>query len=289
MTIKPVNECPVPRGILAAIGGHENKGEAPETVAQKEDPNKLEVLKDFVKLIGKKDPVIELITTASTKGDEQFKDYQKAFGKLGVQRLNHIHHEKRGDALNNDGLLERMAAADAFFFSGGDQLKLTSIYGGTKFLYELKQRYIAHPIVIAGTSAGAMALSTPMIYAGNQEIQEIAGEIKITTGLEFLKDVCVDTHFTDRNRFVRMAQVVLTNPTCIGVGISEDTCMIVRNGREVEIVGSGIVIIIDGFDVTHSNILDFDGKTPVAAENLKVHMLTRGDKYEIPQNNPPHI
>ena len=133
-----------------------------------------------------------------------------------------------------------------------------------------------------------MALSTPMIYAGNKEVQQISGEIKITTGLEFLKDVCIDTHFVDRSRFVRMAQVVETNPTCIGIGIEEDTAIIVRNGTETEVIGSGMVIIIDGFHIREANIDEFTERKVMSVRDLKVHILGRGNKYEIPQCNPPH-
>jgi cyanophycinase len=289
MDIKPVNESPVPKGILVAIGGHENKGEGPEKETQMEIPNPMEVLQIVVDLIRKESPVIEIITTASSEPKEYFNDYKRVFTDLKATNVNHIHHQTRGDALKDKELLKRVMKADAFFFTGGDQLRLTSIYGGTEFLYQLKQRYVRENILISGTSAGAMALSTPMIYAGNNEVQQITGEIKVTTGLEFLKDVCVDTHFVDRNRFIRMSQVVVSNPTCIGVGISEDTCMIVRKGRNVEVAGSGIVIVMEGYEVTDSNILEFSDKVPFAAQNLKMHMLIRGDTYEIPQINPPHI
>ncbi|WP_207428988.1 cyanophycinase [Pedobacter sp. SYSU D00535] len=289
MEVNPVNECPVPKGILLAIGGHENKGEAPEKKQQKENPNRLEVLRVFTELISDERSVLEVITSGSSMGAESFEDYRKVFNELGIENIGHIHHDKRKDVGADETLLERVRKASAIFISGGDQLKLTSIYGGTDFLFELKQRYIKDPIVIAGTSAGAMALSTPMIYAGNEEVQEMAGEIKVTTGLEFLKDVCIDTHFVDRNRFVRMAQVVVTNPTCIGVGISEDTAMIIRNGRDVEITGSGIVVVMDGSNVLDSSILDLSGEEPFGVQNLKVHLLTRRDRYCIVQNNPPHI
>jgi cyanophycinase len=146
--------------------------------------------------------------------------------------------------MKDERLLGRTNKADAFFFTGGNQLLLTSLYGGSDFLTRLKERYIAEPIVVAGTSAGAMALSTPMIYAGSKEKQQLTGEIKITTGVEFLKDVCIDTHFVDRGRFIRMAQVIASNPTSTGIGIEEDTAILVRKGTEAEIIGSGTVLII---------------------------------------------
>jgi cyanophycinase len=141
---------------------------------------------------------------------------------------------------------------------------------------------------VAGTSAGAMALSTPMIYAGNEEVQELGGQIKLTTGLEFLKDVCIDTHFVHRGRFVRMAQVVVTNPTSIGIGFEEDTAIVVRNGVDMEVIGTGLVIIIEGFNITDANINDFAQDKPITARDLKVHLLSAGDKYQILQINPPH-
>jgi cyanophycinase len=281
------NECPVPAGVLMVIGGKENKGEEPEEQGKKENFVKLDVLKKFVELSNKPDPLLEIVTTASGEAEDTYQEYRELFKELGIKRTAHIHHHNRKEVLE-DGIAERIAAADAVFFSGGDQLILTSIYGGTDFLHLLKTRYIKEPVVIGGTSAGAMALSTPMIYAGDKEVEQIGGEIKITTGMEFMKDVCIDTHFVHRGRFVRMAQVVATNPTCVGIGVEEDTALIVRNGLEGEVVGSGLVIIIDGFHIERSNIEEFAKKEPISIRELRVHILKRGDKYTIPQINPPH-
>jgi cyanophycinase len=216
-----------------------------------------------------------------------FEDYKIAFSDLKVENLLHIHHQVREEVIKGD--TSWVKNVDAVFFAGGDQLKLTSLYGGSPVLFDLKQRYIHERLVIGGTSAGAMALSTPMIYAGNQDVQQISGEIKITLGLEFLKDVCVDTHFVDRGRVVRMAQVIATNPTCIGIGIEEDTAVIIRNGIEAEVCGSGIVIMMDGRDITESNVTDFNAKRAVSIRNLNTNMLSKGDSFVILQNNPPHI
>jgi cyanophycinase len=155
-------------------------------------------------------------------------------------------------------------------------------------LIHLKERYICDKIVIASTSAGAMALSTPMIYTGNADVQKMGGAIKITTGLEFMRDVCIDTHFVHRGRFVRIAQVIVTNSTCIGIGIEEDTAIVVHNGINAEVVGTGLVIIIEGFNIEDINISEFTSEKPIKARNLKVHLLSDGDMYEIPQINPPH-
>lgn len=288
METKQYHTCPTPNGTLLIIGGHENKDGSVEKKVQQGDSDHLEVLKAFIKLTGKDDPAIEVITTASSEGKESFEDYEKAFTNLGVSKVGHIHHDKRKEILSDD-LLSKIDQADAVFFSGGDQLKLTSIYGGSAFLLRLKQRYIYESLVLAGTSAGAMAMSTPMIYAGNKAVQQITGEVKITTGLEFLKDVCIDTHFVDRGRMVRMAQVIATNPTCIGLGIEEDTALIIKNGTEAEVIGSGVVVVVDGFNITDSNICDIGTNHKISIDDLNVKLLSNGSCYNIPQINPRHI
>jgi cyanophycinase len=282
------SNAPVPNGILVIIGGHENKGEEEEKKVNKGNNESMEILKAFIELTNKKECVIEVITTASSEGEESFADYEKAFLDLGAKTVGHIHHDKREQALNQS-FIDRIKKADGVYFSGGNQLKLTSIYGGSPLLLELKQRYINEKIVIGGTSAGAMAFSTPMIFAGSKDDQQITGEIKETTGLEFLKDVCIDTHFVDRGRFVRMAQVIACNPTCIGIGIEENTAIVLRNGLDAEVIGNGIVIIIEGSDIRDSNILDFGKNTAIYIDNLHVKLLAKSNQYKIPQNNPPHI
>lgn len=280
------NGCPVPKGILLVIGGHEEKnvtGEEADT-----DNNPPEILATFVQLIDKEDCTVEVITSASSEGDESFEEYKKCLQALGVVKIGQIHHSARSQVLTSD-LNERIGKADGIFFSGGDQLRLTSLYGGTEFLLRIKQRYIHERLIIAGTSAGAMAFSTPMIFAGGTEVHEIAGAIRMTTGLEFMKDVCIDTHFINRSRFVRMAQVVATNPTCIGIGIEENTAIIVRNGNEAEIIGAGIVTIMEGFGITDSNITKYESEKVISIHDLNVRILSKGSFYQIPRYGPPHF
>lgn len=290
MAERSISSCPVPRGVLLIIGGAENKGEGEAKKKQTpSDFERLQVLKTFIALTGKENPVIEVFTSASSQGDESFEDYKKAFEELKISNLGHVHHNSRKEVIEDTALLDRMEKADGIFLAGGDQLKYTFKYGGTPFLTRLKERYIYEDVVVAGTSAGAMAMSTPMIYAGNSEVQEIGGMIKVTTGLEFLKDVCIDTHFVQRGRFVRMAQVVFTNPTCIGMGIEEDTAIIVRNGLDVEVIGTGTIIILDGHEISEGNIADFTSDKPVSIRDLRMHILSDGNKYKIIQSNPPHV
>ncbi len=285
---KSENHAPVPLGKLVIIGGKENKGEdEPDGKKKPSDFIQLEVLNAFKEATHKRSPLVEIVTTASGEPGKTINDYKAVFEKIGITGIGHIHHTTRQEVLA-DPFLERIRKADAVFFSGGDQLLLTGIYGGTEFLTQLKQQYINRPIVIGGTSAGAMALSTPMIYAGNDEVQELGGEIKVTMGLEFMKDVCIDTHFVHRGRFIRMSQVIITNPTSIGIGIEEDSCIIVDNGKNMRVSGNGLVVIIEGFDIVEADLKSFEKDKPISARNLKVHLLADGQIYEVPEKNPPH-
>ena len=281
------NSCPVPAGTLLVIGGAESKGEDPENHEAPHGYQPLSILKCFTELLHRKDASVEIITSASAEGAESFKEYKRCFKKLGLENVQHIHHTTRKEVLEDD-LDQRIKDADGIFFAGGNQLLLTSLYGGTPMLTRLKEKYINHKFVVAGTSAGAMALSTPMIYEGSKEEEQITREIKITTGLEFIKDVCIDTHFVHRGRLVRLAQVVATNPTTIGIGIDEDTALIIRNGVETEVHGSGVVIVLEGFNISYTNITGSPEEPPISMRDLKLHILSPKDKYIIRQMNPPH-
>jgi cyanophycinase len=278
------NSCPTPTGALVVIGGAEDRGKKPK----EDDPEgiKMEVLESFVKLLPQESIHIEVITSAGSSDPEKsFQDYQRAFTKLGASVINHIHHDNREDVDFNQ-VEQRLRDADGIFIAGGDQLKLTAVYGGTKLLTLLKERYISEGLVIAGTSAGAMALSTPMIYAGVGRDEMINGNVKITTGLEFMRDACIDTHFVDRGRFVRMAQVIATNPGCIGVGIEEDTAIIVRNGTDGEVVGSGVAIFIHGRNTSTTNVTEIEELLTI--RGLEVDILSKGETFKLPEINPPH-
>lgn len=286
--MKHKQQAPVPAGILVIIGGKENKGE--QDAPERQNPSGFvprDILEIFAGLPKKRNARIQVITSGSAEGQESFAGYKKVFDDLGQHNVHHIHHETR-EAVLKDDCEKIVEDADALFIAGGDQLLLTSLYGGTPFLTALKEKYIARKFVIGGTSAGAMALSTPMIYAGNEEVQQVSGEIKITTGLEFLRGVCIDTHFVHRSRFVRLAQVIATNPGCLGLGIEEDTAVIVRKGIDCEVIGSGTVIQVKGLAITASDMKGFTEKKPFSVRNLTVDILAAGDTFHIEQTNPPH-
>jgi cyanophycinase len=166
-------------------------------------------------------------------------------------------------------------------FTGGNQLRLSVTDGGTEFLAIMKKRFFGDKFLIAGTSAGGMAMGKTMIYEGNATRAHLKGEVKITTGLGFIDSIIIDSHFEKRGRFGRLAQAVATNPSCIGIGLGEDTGMLITSGDKMEAIGSGLVMIIDGHDILHSNIADIPDGNPISIENLKVHFCEKGNGYII--------
>lgn len=272
------------KGKLIAIGGAEDKGTDLETGhIHRNNLNffELGILKRIVEETGGETSRIEVVTTASMIPHEVGDNYLSAFGKIGCTNVGVMHIRNRADAANED-YIKRISECDALMFSGGNQMRLTSTFGGTNFLQILMKRYQHEDgFVVAGTSAGAMAMSNTMIYEGNATRAHLKGEVKITTGLGFMQDVIFDSHFEKRGRFGRLAQAVATNPSCIGIGLGEDTGMLITNGNLMEAIGSGLVMIVDGHDIRHSNIADIPDGNPISLENLKVHFCEKGNGYEV--------
>jgi cyanophycinase len=270
------------KGKLLAIGGAEDKGTDLETgQIHRNNLNffELGILRRIVEEIGGDHKRIEVVTTASMIPVEVGDNYLHAFSKIGCKDIGLMHIRNRADA-SNEEYLERLKKCDAIMFSGGNQLRLTTTFGGTKFLEIVLQRYNdEETFLVAGTSAGAMAMSNTMIYEGNAAKAHLKGEVKITTGLGFMDDVIFDSHFEKRGRFGRLAQAVSSNPSCIGIGLGEDTGVLVMNGNKMEAIGSGLVVILDGHDIRHSNIADIPDGCPISIENMKVHFLEKGNGY----------
>jgi len=273
-----------PKGKLIAIGGAEDKGlENSREDIHRSNLNFIElgILHRIVKESGGPNEKIEVITAASMIPYEVGENYVDAFGKIGCIDVNVMHIRNRADAINLE-YLERISHCKTVMFSGGNQLRLSTIFGGTKFLQILLERYHKEEsFVVAGTSAGAMAMSNTMIYEGNAARAHLKGEVKITTGLGFIDDVIIDSHFEKRGRFIRLAQAVATNPSCIGIGLGEDTGMLITEGNKMEAIGSGCVTIIDGHDIRYSNIADIPDGNPFSIDNLKVHICEKGNGYMV--------
>ena len=272
-----------PKGHLIAVGGAEDKGtDLEKGIMQRNRLNffELGILKNIVSLIDAKDPIVEVITTASSIPDEVAENYIDAFSKLGCNKVGHLRIRNREDTAIPE-YIERLKACNCIMFSGGNQLRLSSIFGGTEFLDILKLRYQEENFPIGGTSAGAMAMSSTMIYEGNAALAHQKGEVKITTGLGFLQNVIIDTHFDKRGRFNRLAQAVAAQPGAIGIGLGEDTGVIVSEGHNLTAIGSGSVVIIDGKNIEYNNIADIKFGAPISVENIIVHIMSKGDVYNL--------
>lgn len=272
----------LPKGKLISVGGAEDKGtDLEKGFIQRNRLNffELGILKRFIDEVGGVEKRIEVITTASSIPVEVGENYLDAFGKIGCKNIGIIDIRKREDVFEEE-FIKRVKNADGIMFSGGDQLRLTSIFGGTEIYNILHDRYFNEEgFVIAGTSAGAMAMSNTMIYQGKSELAHLKGEVKITTGLAFMGNVIIDSHFDKRGRFNRLAQAVASNPQCTGIGLGEDTGVIVTKGNRLEVVGSGAVVIVEGRDIRHTNITEVGMGEPIALDNLRVSILVRGNQY----------
>lgn len=271
-----------PKGKLIAVGGAEDKGTDLETgEIHRSNLNffELGILRQVVEQAGGPLSRIEIITTASMIPYEVGENYLNAFGKVGCTNVNLMHIRNRQDALNPE-YIQRIKECNAIMFSGGNQLRLSAIFGGTEILRIMLRRYEEELFTIAGTSAGAMAMSNTMIYEGNAMRAHLKGEVKIVTGLGFIDDVIIDSHFEKRGRFGRLAQAIAANPQCIGIGLGEDTGMLItEGGNKMEAIGSGLVVIIDGYDIRHCNIADIPDGNPISIENLKVHFCEKGNGF----------
>ena len=185
------------------------------------------------------------------------------------------------DCTNDETILKRVEEADVVMFTGGDQLRLTSILGGTRFHKILLEKYKTEEFVYAGTSAGAAAASKSMIYQGASKEALLKGEIKITSGLGFIDDVIIDTHFVQRGRIGRLFQAVVTNPMVLGIGLGEDTGLLITEGTKMEAIGSGLVILVDGNQIKSTNLTDISLGEPVSISNLIVHVINQNDTYNL--------
>jgi cyanophycinase len=273
-----------PKGKLIVIGGSIDRGSFSES---KEDLTRN--LKFFEKGILKRITTesskgnlskIEIITTASNIPEEVGEEYIKAFSQLDVLNVGVLNIKTRDEA-NAIENIERLQNADVVVFTGGDQLRLTSIFGGTNFHYKLLEKYKNENFIISGTSAGAAASSNNMIYQGSSQEALLKGEVKITGGLGFINNVIIDTHFVQRGRIGRLLYACASNPINIGIGLGEDTGLLITDGNNMEAIGSGLVMLVDGTQMKDTSITDVAMGEPVSIENLIVHVMALGDHYDL--------
>jgi cyanophycinase len=271
----------LPKGYLIAIGGAEDKGEEDKLRVKKIDFFEQGILKQIVELAGKKGiPKIEVITTATSIPDEIAQMYKRAFKKLGIEQIGHLKLTTREDGDNKKNL-ERLDKSNCILFSGGDQLRLCSILGGTSFIDLVKEKYMDEHFVIAGTSAGAAAMSNTMICGGNENRAYMKGEVELNIGFGFIQSLIIDTHFDARGRFGRLVQSIAAQPGAIGIGLDEDTAVLIEKGTKMKAIGSSSVVVVDGSNVKRNNIADVHGGEPISISNLQVHVMARDDIFHL--------
>lgn len=257
----------VPEGTLVAVGGSEDKS------------NDLEVLRSICALPSGGTKIVEVIPTASRIPEEAAGQYIEPFQKIGVETVNIMDITDRA-AANDPALVQRIINSDVVYFTGGDQLRITNLLGGSDLLQAMMGHY-QRGGVIAGTSAGAAAMSQVMIYQGKAGMAMRKGTVQMTPGMGLIRNAVVDSHFTQRGRFSRLLEVVTSNPGVIGLGLDEDTGIVVRHGHLLEAIGSGVIVVVDGHGMSYSNVTQIRMGQAIAEEGVQVHTLTAGHMYDM--------
>ena len=267
------------KGTLIPIGGNEDKG------SDKNESYTLEfitegILASVVQESGGLDARIVIIPTASSIPVEVGEMYIDAFTELGCTNFEVLDIRER-EQCEDPKIIQAIKEAKCIMFSGGDQSRISDIIGGTEIHNIMLQRFKDEEIVIAGTSAGAMAMSTEMIFGGSSTEALIKGSIRMREGMGFIDDLIIDSHFIKRGRFGRLAEAVANHPTLIGIGLAEDTGIIIKDRKECTVIGSGMVIVFDASNLTQNNVASLPVGVPMTMAGITVHVLANYDVYHI--------
>ncbi|HEY8460395.1 MAG TPA: cyanophycinase [Blastocatellia bacterium] len=257
-------------GALFAIGGAEDRHDT-----------KI-ILSHLAERIGSGKLVIS--TLASEYGDEMWEVYRKLFNSLGVKHIKRMGVNHR-DETSKDPRLDILTDAKAVFFTGGDQLKITTRLGGTA-LAELIEEIYKRGGIIAGTSAGATALGEMMLVGSPAEGVNKIGDVHMTPGLGLAKNMIIDQHFSERGRIRRLLGAVAQNPRMLGVGIDEDTAIVIEGGVSFYTLGSGAVYVVDGHDLSYTNISQVSFSRAMSVFDIRLHALSNGDRFDMRSRTP---
>jgi cyanophycinase len=260
-----------PRGCLIIIGGHEDRDPQGERT----------ILREVARHVrgGK----LVLATVASHRPEGYFDEYEKAFADLDVGELVELYVEERSRAGDQEKL-SVLDDAEAVFFSGGDQLRITSQIGDTGIEAKVRAIYERGGL-IAGTSAGASVMSETMLVKGSSKETHRIGDLHMSPGMGLVRDVIIDQHFAERGRMGRLLGAVAHNPRVLGLGIDEDTAVVVQ-GDEFRVIGSGGVYVVDGTDVSYCNLAEARAECALSMHDVRVHVLSDGDGYDLKARKP---
>jgi len=254
------------RGWIIPIGGAENK------------ENDRHILERFVRVSGGRDADIVVIPTAS-RLNETGPRYEKLFGELGAARVTSMDFDTRRDC-HEPGRLRRLEEATGIFFTGGNQLRISTLLGGTPVAKLIRIRN-ANGVTVGGTSAGASILSEHMIAFGDEGSSVISGSVRLAPGLGLTNRFIIDQHFRQRDRLGRLLTALAYNPFAVGIGLDEDTAAFIGPDETVEVEGSGGVTIVDASDVSFSSMDSVSEGQPVCLLGLKLHILVAGATFNL--------
>ncbi len=255
---------------LVVIGGHEDR------------EGDRAILREVAQLAG--NGALVVATVASEVPDQLWDDYAPLFRKLGVRDVRRLDVRSREDAAREENVA-LFDGASAVFFTGGDQLKITSQIGDTPVFRCIRDLFDRGGTV-CGTSAGASVMSETMLVSGpGDESHKIGGSLRMAPGIGLLQDVIVDQHFAERGRIGRLIAAVAQNPRLLGVGIDENTAIVVRRGR-FRVMGAGAVYVVDGRGTTHTNLTSEAPDRTLAVFDVKLHMLSDGDEFHLARRRP---
>jgi cyanophycinase len=267
----PVHATPTePNGSLIIIGGREQKQGA------------LEILEEVARRVGAGKLIVA--TIASEEPEEQWEDYRKVFNELGVTRIEHLNVKRREELLDNPRI-ELFDDVQVLFFAGGDQLKITSKFGGTPLCDRMRQLYQSGA-TIAGTSSGASVMSEVMMAGG--EDNSSSSSPQLAAGLALVPGLIIDQHFAERGRIARLFQAIAQNPRLLGIGIDEDTAVILQGHREFTVLGNGAVYVIDGARLRYTNLTEENTSAP-SIYGMVVHVLSAGDRFDLGSREPTYV
>ncbi len=260
-------------GHLLVIGGAEDKY------------NERRILKKFLELAGSEKSEVLIVPVASDYPEFAADVYSQAFRNLGIANPRVLRATSRQDVFqaNADELLDGVTGV---FMTGGDQMRLVSLLGGTKFAERLRHMVRETPLVLAGTSAGAAGMSTSMIVRGEPTSHPHKGAVQLSPGLGFLKNIIIDQHFTERGRISRLITAVSYNPYNLGIGIDENTAIILDGKGVLEVFGRGSVTVVDGSKITYNEIAEVAEHESFSVCGVNMHILRDGLIYDYIDRHP---
>ncbi len=263
-----------PQGRLIIIGGHEAK-----------EDNAI-ILNQVAEVTNAGNGHLVVITVATQEPEELGKQYHKTFTELGIQKIDILDIRTRDEA-SDEAIVKRIEPATTIFFTGGDQLRITSQIGDSPLFRCIRDIYRRGGTIV-GTSAGAAAMPETMLIGGPSDESARAEALKMAPGLAFLSQVVIDSHFAERGRMGRLLGAVAQNPRNVGLGIDEDTAIVVED-HHFRVLGSGAVYVVDGIEISYSSLSEKEVEGVIGMADIKLHVLGHGDSFSLAERRPSFV